>query len=301
MSVALFLASLSVLVLGRHAPERIEVRHAGGSTTLRASDTTRVAVRDAAVRVPGKVARSYPGPLEIEARKGLVRIVNRPALEDYVAGVLAGEAAVCSSPALEALAIAVRSMVPFLIGRHRGADVCDLTHCQVYVGHAGAERFLRAARATAGRVLRFDGVRVPAPFHSACGGHTEPGDGFFAASAPHLTGISDGGLCRASPSFRWEVRLTPRDLMLLGAPVIRASTRAERVALYRLAGSRLGWNVLRSARFAIRRVGSDIVVRGEGLGHGVGLCQWGAEALARQGRTAEEILTYYFPGAKVGT
>jgi stage II sporulation protein D len=266
VSVALFLASLSVLVLGRHAPERIEVRHAGGSTTLRASDTTRVAVRDAAVRVPGKVARSYPGPLEIEARKGLVR-----------------------------------SMVPFLIGRHRGADVCDLTHCQVYVGHAGAERFLRAARATAGRVLRFDGVRVPAPFHSACGGHTEPGDGFFAASAPHLTGISDGGLCRASPSFRWEVRLTPRDLMLLGAPVIRASTRAERVALYRLAGSRLGWNVLRSARVAIRRVGSDIVVRGEGLGHGVGLCQWGAEALARQGRTAEEILTYYFPGAKVGT
>jgi stage II sporulation protein D len=40
-------------------------------------------------------------------------------------------------------------------------------------------------------------------------------------------------------------------------------------------------------------------VRGRGFGHGVGMCQCGAEGMARQGKTAQQILSYYYPGSSI--
>ena len=51
--------------------------------------------------------------------------------------------------------------------------------------------------------------------------------------------------------------------------------------------------------YSIEKSGSDFVFYGRGWGHGVGLCQWGAMAMAEQGYTAEKILTHYYPGTSV--
>ena len=48
--------------------------------------------------------------------------------------------------------------------------------------------------------------------------------------------------------------------------------------------------------YSIEKSGSDFVFYGRGWGHGVGLCQWGAMAMADNGYTAEQILTHYYPG-----
>jgi stage II sporulation protein D len=63
-----------------------------------------------------------------------------------------------------------------------------------------------------------------------------------------------------------------------------------------LLGRKLGWGRVKSARFTVRQVPGGWLFQGRGLGHGVGMCQWGANARAQAGQTMAEILSHYFPG-----
>jgi stage II sporulation protein D len=66
-----------------------------------------------------------------------------------------------------------------------------------------------------------------------------------------------------------------------------------------IVGRALGWNVIKSSRFDVVRAGANFVFRGTGFGHGLGLCQEGAHALARRGATYLQILSHYFPGTSI--
>ena len=56
---------------------------------------------------------------------------------------------------------------------------------------------------------------------------------------------------------------------------------------------------LRSACFTVQYQEGSFLLTTKGYGHGVGLSQWGAKALAEQGQSAEEILAHYFPGTEL--
>jgi len=76
--------------------------------------------------------------------------------------------------------------------------------------------------------------------------------------------------------------------------------RAEDVRLSLLRASAPGADKLYSMNCRLRDLGSEIeFYDGRGFGHGVGLCQWGAQGKALRGATAEEILSFYYPGAKI--
>ena len=89
-------------------------------------------------------------------------------------------------------------------------------------------------------------------------------------------------------------------------------TRSNRIGSLRLIHSKgelvirgedfrkaLGYTALMSTHFEIAHFGRNIVFRGKGAGHGVGLCQWGAKELAESGLNAHAILRYYYPGAVI--
>ncbi len=61
-------------------------------------------------------------------------------------------------------------------------------------------------------------------------------------------------------------------------------------------GQKLGWDKAPGTRYEIKRAAGAYIIKSSGGGHGVGLCQWGAQGLSRQGKTHAEILKYYFPG-----
>jgi stage II sporulation protein D len=61
----------------------------------------------------------------------------------------------------------------------------------------------------------------------------------------------------------------------------------------------LGWNAVPSNAYALRLDGDTVALAGEGEGHGVGLCQFGAAELARQGWEAAQILRLYFVNAQI--
>ncbi len=295
---ALLAGALVVEVLASHRPAVVEVRRTGGWSAVRATERRRLEVQDAQVRLPGRLQRRYPGRLVILADGQRLRFLNLVEEDDYLAGVLAAEADTDQPAALAALAIAARSMVPFLKGRHVGGVLCDLTHCQAYSGLSEAQSIREAVRTTRGRCLAYRGLPALAPYHSTCGGHTRPPQSFFEQTAPYLQGVDDRGLCARSPHYRWEVWLAPADAARIFGPG-RGAPRHFDAAAYRREGRVLGWNRVRSAVFEIETHPGGLLLRGQGLGHGVGLCQWGAAELARRGDSASEILAHYFPGTQI--
>ncbi len=212
-------------------------------------------------------------------------------LEDYVAGVLGGEAAgVKSSEARRAIAVAARTYAVHHRGRHakEGFDFCDTTHCQDLRLGAVNELLQGDANATEGELLWRDGLPIEALYSRNCG--------------------RDDGWC---PRDEWQRRLTRAEA---GAASIRVARReAGRVAAllldgrpvdgeaFRLdLGRRLGWDRLPSPRYEVIEAGDAFVFRGRGHGHGLGLCQEGAANMGQRGKSRREILEHYYPGAKVG-
>ena len=86
-------------------------------------------------------------------------------------------------------------------------------------------------------------------------------------------------------------------LVLTGAGgSVRISADSFRFAV----GRALGWNTLRSDRYQVQASGGRIAFEGSGSGHGVGLCQLGAEQMGADGRSYRDILAFYYPGTLVG-
>ena len=89
------------------------------------------------------------------------------------------------------------------------------------------------------------------------------------------------------------------------------SLRAATVAIHGTRGSvrlrgndfrrMVGYDTFKSTLFAVAVDAQVAHFSGRGYGHGVGMCQWGAKAMAEQGYTARQILEFYYPGTTPGT
>lgn len=274
-------------------------------------------------------SREYKGSLEARADRGELVLVNEVAAYDYLASVTGGEmVAGASLEALKAQAVLCRT---FMRGcsRHEDEDwdFCDLTHCQSYKGLAGVTtQSRRAVAETEGQVLTYEGELCEVYYHSTSGGKTAEASSIWDdISAPYLVSVEDP-CCSASPHYAWESSLTCGQIArALGLPHVSdlevlTITADERVAQIKVSGSdsqtcpartctgwqfrmevcqELGWNTLKSSWFEVERDGDRFVFKGKGLGHGVGMSQWGAAGMAAEGKDFQEILAHFYPGTEV--
>jgi stage II sporulation protein D len=161
--------------------------------------------------------RRYRGRIQIHAARAGLTVVNRLAVESYVAGVVGPEIGARRTDELNAvLAQAVVSRSFALRNRGRweafGFDAYADTRDQVYLGVAvETPQVWDAVRRTAGQVLTYEGQVIDAFFHSTCGASTAAVDEAFATARarPYLRPVSDesgGGryYCDISPRFRWR-------------------------------------------------------------------------------------------------
>lgn len=266
-------------------------------------------------------------PVTIAAKAGALTIVVTLPVESYVEQVVASESGPADSPeSLKALAIVARSFALHEAHGHADYDLCDSTHCQLlhwgkHSGHMAAAH--AATLATAGETLWFHGERALAYFGKDCGGRTaSPAEIWpHARPVPYLPSQPDR-FCTADGGTEWASEITRAELSAalaahgLAAPgwqdlsVARRGDSGRAVTLklggheigaeeFRLAvGESLGWNRIPSTWFEVSRQGDRFEFHGRGWGHGVGLCQKGAAAMAAQGHTVREILRQYFPGAE---
>jgi stage II sporulation protein D len=89
---------------------------------------------------------------------------------------------------------------------------------------------------------------------------------------------------------RWSTRISAED-----AATLRSSNEAARLS----AARRLGWNTIPSNDFIVKKENGQILVEGIGQGHGIGLCQSGAKAMAADGADFRQILSHYYPNSTI--
>jgi len=282
--------------------------------------------------------RLYRGELVITVEKGLLKIINTVPLETYLPGVVTGEACDLSHPeAYKAQAVAARSYTVKHMKNHigEGYNMCDSTHCQFFTGLGTVSATAQAASdATRGEMLLYRGEPAAAFYHSACGGRTEDMTYVWPFEyKPYLISVRDGPpgrpYCSIAPGFKWKTKIYFTGLTRLGrqagwlasdeeAHGLRISawgvsrrayqleiyTQRRRVRVsatdfYHGIGRRAGWLAIRSTFFKVLAGKDYVLLDGVGSGHGVGMCQWGAEGMARKGFKYRDILRHYYPGTEV--
>jgi stage II sporulation protein D len=269
--------------------------------------------------------------LRLLGKEGQVETLS---LADYLWGVVAAEMpASFEEEALKAQAVCARTYTLWkLKGGHHGggADVCaDSGCCQAYLtreraaekwGERTAEytaRIRQAVAATDGQILTYGGEPIQAVFFSSSAPATEDAAAVWGNALPYLVSV-DSPEGEEVPDYRTEVTVTAEALraaaeaagIVLTGPPEHWLGRVTRTASGRVAELELGGAVLsggavrsllglRSACFGVSVKGEEMTFHVTGHGHGVGMSQYGANAMARQGKEFEEILTWYYTGAQV--
>jgi stage II sporulation protein D len=277
----------------------------------------------------------YRGYLRIVPCPEGVTAVNVVHVESYLKGVLRGELPRWFSRAtFRAQAIAARTYALYqklTAGEGREYDVLATEASQVYLGaELECSKAVEAVDYTRGIVLTWSsplGERIFASYYSStCGGMTQSVANCKAE--PEIPPLAGGVVCqdcRNAPYYYWpSVRLSKQFIadqlrarysrMAALGPVERidvlTQTQDGRVIRLKVADSAgnavelrgedfrlaVGPYQLKSTRFTVAAEPDAFVFsNGRGFGHGMGMCQYGAEGMARRGATAAQILSYYYP------
>lgn len=262
----------------------------------------------------------YRGTLRLIAHEGLVRVVNVVELESYLRGVVPAEMqASWPAEALKAQAVAARTYTLLHLDPRRNYDVCATVDCQVYRGRDAEHPATDAAvAATAGEVLTYRGAFARTYYHADSGGVIASSAEVWGSEIPYLQAFQD--VASGGPHAVWTARLDPRgvavQLAAIGVHVgtlqrfrvveTSSSGRVVRAEVIGAAGRAVlhgvtlrtqlrAWG-LKSTRFTMT---GDLTMRGEGWGHGVGMSQYGARALALAGYGYAQILGFYYPDTQL--
>lgn len=262
----------------------------------------------------------YSGNIEVWRSQKGIYIINEVPLEEYVKGVVVSE--VGSSWDLEALkaqAVVARTYVLSQglktfdgnFSYHVSSTVLHQAYKQIKI----PESVDKAVNETAGEVLLYDSAPIVAYYHSTSGGITEDPVEVFGKSYPYLKPVQTNS--DLSPYAMWEKKIPysefekALDLPSIEDVAIDSYTVSGRVRNFKIkAGGKeyifnakdvrrlLGWQRLPSTFItALRDEDNHLVLEGKGFGHGVGMCQWSALQMAKDGLTYTEILQKFYPGA----
>lgn len=248
--------------------------------------------------------------------------------EEYVTGVLAGEVPTSfHMEALKAQAVAARSYVMKKIENNKGNDfdIVDTVSNQVYIDDASLRQKWKdqydekikiiktAISETEGQYLSYDGKVAQAFFFSTSAGKTENSEEVFQTALPYLRSVDSSWDQEVSPVFEQGYDFSVHDFyQKLGLPYkskvnyqVTKQTSTGRIKEISIDGtvmkasdlsSKLG---LRSTFFTLEQIGSTIHMTTKGYGHGVGMSQYGAQAMALAGSHYDEILKHYYQGVKI--
>ncbi|CAN7170464.1 stage II sporulation protein D [Rossellomorea sp. LjRoot5] len=269
--------------------------------------------------------------VEVAVYRSSQDLIEKLPLEQYVVGVVAGEMpADFEKEALKAQALAARTyMVNQLLSDDpsvpKGADVTDTVSHQVYKNQKelatlwGSDydwkikKISEAVLETKGKVLTYDDKPITAAFFSTSNGYTENSEAYWTDDIPYLRSV-ESPWDKASPKFEDQKIIPINEFkQKLGVTLpkdgsvgtITSRTEGKRVAKVEINGKeftgreirdKLG---LRSSDFTWYLKDDHIVIATKGFGHGVGMSQYGANGMAKEGKNYKDIVTHYYKDVKI--
>ncbi len=262
--------------------------------------------------------RKYKDDFEVTAGTDGLLILNLVDINNYLAGVVESE----GGPGRELEYYKVQALMSRTYAlkykeRHikEGFDLCDRVHCQAYHHMLKYTPSIDSAVQQTKGIVMMDnnGELLDSYFHANCGGQTSEAEIVWNKAVPYLNSFKDT-FCIYTKQATWEKRVSqskwqnfliykynyPFTDSLYGG-LIFTFTQPQRLAFYQ--NPTLGIPLrdlreefeLKSTYFNCYPEGTDVVIRGRGFGHGVGLCQEGAMKMAKYGYNYLQIAQYYFP------
>ena len=260
-------------------------------------------------------------------------------LEEYLYGVVSAEMpASFEEEALKAQAVVARTYTIYKIvnndGKHGEADICDdSTCCQAWISEQDRKdrwdedekeenwnKIVNAVNSTPGKIVTYNGEPINAFFHSNSGGTTEaPIEVWGGSGYPYLQSVATAGEDAYSQysseaefteaEFEEKIKELHSDFEIdfedENCIKIEEYTEGNRVKTIKIGNLELSGvevrNIfgLRSANFTVTIEDNKIKFEVIGYGHGVGMSQTGADSLAKEGKTYEEIIHHYYTGVEI--
>lgn len=269
--------------------------------------------------------RPYSGSFVIHKEKENFLLINVLDINDYLVSVLHAEC--WPGWPLEThmvMAVACRTYLVSKILEARAAKrpyhiMNSIAH-QTYNGHQNDKKLQQAVFATRDEFISYNGVPIVAMFDACCGGVVPAyitGSGINFKSHPYLARKKACTHCSKFKVANWKVRYTGSDLadIVPDVGVVKSMKVMEKdkaglpTKIYvsgslgkaEITGKKI-YNLfpgVKSFCFGIKKIKDQFVIAGKGLGHHMGLCQWGAHALAQQKWDYKKILKFYYPGTAI--
>lgn len=248
--------------------------------------------------------------------------------EDYIVGVLAGEMpANFEIEALKAQALAARSYVLKKIEQNSNEDydILDTVMNQVYLDEEemkekwnenyqiNRNKIEQAVLETKGEYLTYNGEVIEAFFFSTSTGKTENCEEVFQQALPYLRSVDSSWDSEVSPVFNeiykftldefyQKLNLTYQEDLKIEVIETTSTGRIKRIKInnQEMTGNDIYKALnLKSNYFDITRSGNYVTISTKGYGHGVGMSQYGAQAMALKGYKYDEIVKYYYQGVEI--
>ena len=254
--------------------------------------------------------------------------IDNVLLEEYVVGVVGGEMPVSfDMEALKSQAVASRTYVlrKIIDNKDSDYDVVDTVSDQVYLdledlSNKWGDNYVTyinkvrtAVNDTSMEYLDYNGEVISAMYFSTSNGYTEDFNVIFGGDVPYLVSVDSKWDSDVSSVFNDSISMSLSDFYtklgikynkkLVISDIVRSNT--NRVISLNINGInykakdiyyKLG---IRSYDFNIEQVGSNVIINTCGYGHGVGMSQYGAYGMAKEGYKYNEILNHYYTGTTI--
>ena len=245
-------------------------------------------------------------------------------LEEYVVGVVASEMpASFHEEALKAQAVAARTYVLKKINDNKSYDVLDTTSDQVYLNNVQLKekwknnykkylkKIKKVVNETKNELLVYNGEIIDAFFFSTSSGYTENSEEVFKEARPYLKSVSSPWdtisplytekyfFTKSSFCEKLAIECNDLDINILE---VTSTGRIKKIKINNkvFSGNTIKNKLkLRSSFFLIKLIDNEVYIETKGYGHGVGMSQYGAEALALKGYKYDEILKYYYQNVEI--
>lgn len=270
----------------------------------------------------------YTEGMNVRVKREETNRVEVVPFEDYVVGVLAGEMPVSFElEALKAQAVAARTYVMKKMSDNKNEDydIVDTVQNQVYISDQELQnkwqdkyqerinKIKTAVLETKGEYLSYNGKVIEAFFFSTSVGKTENSEDVFKQALPYLRSVDSTWDEEVSPVFNdskeyslqeffERLNLKYSDQIKVEVLNTTSTGRIKNIKIndQEFTGSEVyKYLNLRSTFFEINQIGSNVVINTKGYGHGVGMSQYGALAMAKKGYKYDEILKYYYQNIQI--
>ena len=266
-------------------------------------------------------------------------VVQNIPIEEYVKGVVSTELpflfekeTMIAQGVLARTFVVSRMITPCSKAKQYGGVICDTVHCQVYkpleerireVGHDQAKfrkKVTDSVEKTKGEVLTYEGLLVKYPqYFAISSGKTENGLDVFNVDVPYLKSVVSKGE-EELPNFKSDLSISYSDFIekinskYIDANLTNLNIKEEIKILGRTEGGsvskiKLGGITIKGTEFrsifGIKSANFELVLNDKininckGFGHGVGMSQWGANFMAKDGKKYKDIIKHYYTGVEI--